>query len=652
MNKPEFLKILYLLRGTNYAVHVSANPYQAILPSSRTNGFTPAYTARYTAQLWNGTNGVYPFLTDTNQLLGVNLPLIREVYPKTATLYVPDMTIAADVDRDGVVNFASRTDRTYPTNPFTFWINDDADTGSDDAAVDLEPNAGNLNSLTAAIANLRDLEDFARLQLKVEGLPAYFATNGNLLTKVYLTNLSGNPSLRLFRAVDNTGSLAYLTNVTTATAQVATTALGVLTNGTALTLPSANWFATTSNSLLLPMVFEGITTGRCVITFGFASNTGPVLALSRPFYLDLKPVTQLYEHWTVGDNTNTDWTAIPAIPTRTADSPIFNDPQNTNGLDYILFVHGWRMDPWERRAFASTGFKRLWHLGYQGRYGLFSWPTDNTTLTFWDLSDKSKIQNYDRSEQRAWKSASGLKYLLRELNKEQTYRVRVLAHSMGNIVTSEALRLYARETNLPLIHTYIASQSASVAYAYDAVNPAFVAQTLPPFYYTTPEVFGSFPRGTTNQPFFTGMKSSVKNGNVVNFHNVQDYALSSPGTWQLNQKTKPDIGWSSILVGTNTQHTFWRGDTNSLKLNSLDQTYEIYAHIAQAQSKALGCAEEPTHHIQGEIGGAINLFNSPFNYKDNSYEHSAEFNSINMNRRSYWWQVLSTFSLTNNLPQP
>ncbi len=33
-------------------------------------------------------------------------------------------------------------------------------------------------------------------------------------------------------------------------------------------------------------------------------------------------------------------------------------------------------------------------------------------------------------------------------------------------------------------------------------------------------------------------------------------------------------------------------------------------------------------------------------------EHSAEFNSINMNRRSYWWQVLTTFSLNNNLPQP
>ena len=101
--------------------------------------------------------------------------------------------------------------------------------------------------------------------------------------------------------------------------------------------------------------------------------------------------------------------------------------------------------------------------------------------------------------------------------------------------------------------------------------------------------------------------------------------------------------------------SYW-DHTNELTLNGQeqyhDQTYDIFAHIAQAESKALGCAEDSTHHIQGEINSVVNLNNPPFGFGSATYEHSAEFNSINMNRRTYWWQVLSTFLLTNNLPQP
>lgn len=79
--------------------------------------------------------------------------------------------------------------------------------------------------------------------------------------------------------------------------------------------------------------------------------------------------------------------------------------------------------------------------------------------------------------------------------------------------------------------------------------------------------------------------------------------------------------------------------------------YEIFAHIAQAESDALGCAEDATHHVRGEIGGAVDLHAAPFNFGPAANEHSAEFNSININRRTYWWQVLSRFSLTNGLPQ-
>jgi hypothetical protein len=361
----------------------------------------------------------------------------------------------------------------------------------------------------------------------------------------------------------------------------------------------------------------------------------------------------------VGDNTTTDWTQITSNATRTVDSGIYPAPQSPSELDYIVFVHGWRLQPWERRAFANTAYKRLWQLGYKGRFGLYSWPTDYNSLTFWDFRDLSTWQNYDRSEQRAWNSANALYRLMANMNEQKPpYRVRLLAHSMGNIVASEALRLAAIKNNSSLVQGYIASQAASVAHAYDATDPAYV---LLSFAYRTPEIYANFQRGTHFQPYYTGMKNAVLGTNVVNFNNVEDYALNTWYTWPLNQASKPDIGWNSQLVATNrlrtnNWYTFWNGnrqlDMNHGNEAASIQTYEIFAHIAQAESEALGSAEDNTHHIRGEVGGAVNLNNAPFNYGRNDYEHSAEFNSINMNRRTYWWQVLSTFSLTNGLPQP
>ncbi len=651
------------LRGTNYPVQVTCDPYYAaLLPGSGTNTLSaPHYTAAYVAQFLMGTNGVYPFIVDTNHLLGTNLSLVQEVLPKRATLYIPDLTIAADVDRDGVVDFKDRDDRTEATNPFTFWINDDADTGSDDTASDQQPtnSPSNLNGANNAIDGLRDLEDFTRLQFKIDGLPGQFLTNYQV--KVYLTNLVGSPSLRLFPAADATGSLGYLTNTATASNQVAKAALGVLTNGTSLTVARTNWQAAGANNFFLPLIFEGISTGSCVITFGFSTNNGPPVALSRPFYLNLKRVTDLYEHWTVGDTTSMDWHDISAYPTRTADSAVFGKPQTADEQNYIILVHGWRMQPWERRAFAGEAYKRMWHLGYKGRFALYSWPTDYSALKFWDFLEPfdgtNTWQNYDRSEQRAWRAGTGLYELLADLNEvNPPLKIRVLAHSMGNIVASEGLRLAGKEFNTPLVQSYIASQAASVAFAYDAMNPETRTGVFayPPFYFYTPEIHASFPRSGTNQPYFAGMKKAVQGTNIFNFNNPNDYALNSSFAWPANQNLKADSGWACLLVGTNTTHTYWDHGTRLMldgRETTRDQTFNIFAHIAQARSKALGCAEDPTHHVRGEIGGVINLNLAPFNYGNKDYEHSAEFNSINMNRRTYWWQVLSSFSLTNNLPK-
>ena len=130
-----------LARGTNYEVQVTCNPFASSLLTSNQAAATtsPKYTAAYVAQVFAVSNVAYPFIVDTNRLLGTNLPMVKEVLPKRATLYVPDLVIATDNDRDGMVDWTSRADRTSATNQFVFWVNDDADSGSDDTAQDLNP---------------------------------------------------------------------------------------------------------------------------------------------------------------------------------------------------------------------------------------------------------------------------------------------------------------------------------------------------------------------------------------------------------------------------------------------------------------------------------------------------------------------------------
>ena len=633
--------LLRFLRGSNYPVRLLDNPTAKVLSSSQTNGTTHHYTAAYTAQFLNANTNAYTFVTDTNQLLGTNRPMVLEALARQATLYVPDLLIAADADRDGIVNTTNRTDRTSANEPFTFWINDDSDSGSDDTAEDLDPSANVLNRSNATIDGLRDLEDFTRLHFRVEGLPGNFLTNANMRTRIYLTNLTGTPSLRLFRTTEANGGAAYLTNESTATFQLALGAYGLLTNGTPLTLLGSEWKSSGSNRFFLPTIFEGFSTGRCVIVFAIASNTGPDIAVSRPFHLELRKAESMYEHWTVGDSHTIPWLQVGTKATNTTDSAVFGAPQRNEQMDYILFVHGWRMQPWERRAFASTSYKRLWQLGYKGRFGFFSWPTEWVSPAGLPFDP----QNYDRSERISYWSASGLQRLLVDLNRMYPARVRVMAHSMGNIVVSEALRLKGQNASRPpVIHTYVASQAASVAHAYDAVNPQ---TTRSDFLTQTPETYAQNP--FTGRPYFTGMTNAVRfdptrnTRNIWNFHNRDDFALGNL-SWVVNQDLKPDDGWKFNLANRTWRRN--QGHPEGFGQPEFPQnTYEIYAHIAEARSYALGAAERDGFVVRGQIAEQINLNGVPFVYGGGSHEHSAQFLSILMHRNTYWLELMRRFDI-------
>ena len=144
-------------------------------------------------------------------------------------------------------------------------------------------------------------------------------------------------------------------------------------------------------------------------------------------------------------------------PWYTTDPLIFHSTPDPNGNIFqpdpdetkqcIIHVHGWRMSYHEAQTWANTSFKRLWHLGYKGRYAFFSWPTYSPAT-----STHEGYLTYNKSEYRAWLS------FVESLPSD--YTKNIMAHSMGNIVVGSAFsRGMDGIANYALLNASVAAQS-------------------------------------------------------------------------------------------------------------------------------------------------------------------------------------------------
>jgi len=379
----------------------------------------------------------------------------------------------------------------------------------------------------------------------------------------------------------------------------------------------------------------------------------------------------MYEHWTVGDVVEIDVADIPAHAARTPDSGEY-DSDSPEEDKCIVFVHGWRMLEWERRYFANTAYKRLWHQGYMGRFVFFSWPTEYTERwedAWFDFNDDQPPKdksNYANSERKAYISGTGLRNLLLDLRGQHgVMNVSMFAHSMGNIVASEALRIHASESGSGrLINTYIACQSSMAAHAYDANLAERTPNTLLNLgpMWKTPEYYAANPY--TGQPYFSNITNATR---FVNFYNPIDSALSG---WLHGQDLKPNNGMMPQITPHNN---FWcnfprlpldplpfynpaligelcyywsiasqpLGDRRDLSV--MDDIYEIYSHCVQARSVALGATM-----LVNTADENFNL-NSGFadvaqRFGNTRADHSAQFLGTNIIRHEFWTKLIEALN--------
>lgn len=650
-------------------------------------------------------------------------PLVLEVSREdqvAVTIVLPLTIVSAqllvDANRDGEIK-ADGSDATSVERPFRFWLNDDIDRGhtvdGDDHEEDdlLTSPDGKLDWEENRIQSRRDLEDYFRLWIDFSGLnPAL--KNGEVFLGLRWANTMGTPAVKLYPHHQTNGGPGYLVDETTATQQIeGSLVLGEFNlaiadqrdrNGTpSLDANPTQTLIEGSQVFVLPTwLFAGLSESVSKAYFlaeGCKPGQGQlqVVILKKDgenytsigdgpgVWLDLKSVANFYERWTAGDRNGGDPAASATrqrFMSRSGNSVTYEAgfayPSDApEEQKYILYVHGWNMQPEEKNRFAETAFKRLYWQGYKGRFGVFCWPTtynfgalvkDDSTVKTWlnsGYSASTDPTNYDRGEWAAWKSSFPLTELLTTL-RASYQSVNVVAHSMGNIVAGEALRRLAHTGATNVVDCYVASQAALPAHSYDGTVASNLLADVPAatlVAYTD----GGHPETPNIYPDWLSENGGAA-GRRVNFYNVNDFALWHD-SWEANQFLKPDgpddpdQPWTYKYLGeVNTvQDLFkrrtpvWNEDLNLGDTTNPQNRYEIMAFAAEARSRAVGATDSALGMTR-----AVDLTTiwpddtgprGSDGQKWGAHKwHSAQFRSTNMRQANYWKTLLGPLGF--NLP--
>ncbi len=316
-----------------------------------------------------------------------------------------------------------------------------------------------------------------------------------------------------------------------------------------------------TSSRIVPFMFEGVTKGDALCTLELRYKGTPLARYSVP--IRLKKVSQFVEEYSVSQ-TDDDQDHDP-LQTARAEHTL-PDPVVDGRHDYILFVHGWNWEDWQKKAYGYSTFKRLYWLGYKGTFGIFKWP---------DTYGLTSALTFDNSEVHALESGAGLKGLIMDL-KDRGFKVNIYAHSQGCMVVSEALRQIALDTTIakPVVESMTFSQAAVSARMYDENYPAyddweglrdnlvtwpvgwymdFASVLCPGTLEQWPDLQGHYPyylemTGYPHRyaPYFEPVQQAVRSGMMFNFYNPDDYPTGEynhdagrfSGSWLIDQLIK------------------------------------------------------------------------------------------------------------------
>lgn len=631
----------------DWEAQIDGLPTTQVLPNATTH--TPANAYFVIQNHW--------IVDNKDGLLGVvNQSFDATNFTPGKKAFLMPISIAVDANRDGNITFDGKDD-TSVEKPYRFWINndDDPNTLGDDVEEAMKKNElsppgsedWRSDPTLGRIDGVRDLEDFIRLHFTLPSDIIQQAKTGTAKIGFKWTNGSGT-RIHLYKAAGDSGDRTYLFYKFEANNQVdAVHQLAVLDiNGSeTVYLPSSYLQGVSSDASKLYFLIEGCTKGTAKLTPVTQCGSSPEVE-GIGVWIKLMDVQEMFERGKVaapmsepGDVPDPWATIEPLIFKASTDpngNPFQPDPEETK--QYIIYVHGWRMSYHEAQTWANTSFKRLWHLGYKGRFAFFSWPTYSPAT-----SALNGYLTYNKSEYRSWLSGVALKSYVASL--PNNYTKNIMAHSMGNVVTGSAFRQgMGGIANYAMLNTAMASQS------YDPTRVDYPNRV-------TPDTDND---ATVRDHFGLSSKFSGITARITNFYLEDDFAT---GLWSLNHEYNKPQG---ILAPLDRAYGYSRsgysisGATHklaqldpillALPLRGVTMVEEALAYVTQTRSFPAG--RTPTNL---NMPNALKIDLDRFDFADNPRAllgsvHSAEW--IWSFQRTYgvWKELLRSFRIEPTPP--
>ena len=128
---------------------------------------------------------------------------------------------------------------------------------------------------------------------------------------------------------------------------------------------------------------------------------------------------------------------------------------NASGMN-VIFLHGFKVDEQEARAWNAEMFKRLWQSGSKAMYTAVTWCGTDSQAWWW----LNSTPNYYANVEHAFATASNLAFTV----SSHLSGVKVIAgHSLGNMVISSAIVDHGLNAN-----AYFMFNAAVTQEAYDS----------------------------------------------------------------------------------------------------------------------------------------------------------------------------------------
>lgn len=352
---------------------------------------------------------------------------------RDARAYIYPIPILPDYNRDGIIDDSDR-DQVDKDNPFRWWINDDDDEGEirdKDWYNDIPRGGRQVDFANFHIDGIRDLVDFFPLFLDIqpliEALPPEKGYTYSLKHEGKAFAFAELPFHDPMGDPNHDGPGSILRNTSVARAHQNLEVALMNSSGAKLSSQMLECIRTENRGILL---VEALFATDQPITLKVEDENGDLVA-EVEFPVQTSDVENMFRMLNLSDATG----AAITEPSRMGEPP--NWPDTSTNSNALCLIHGFESNlgnsgnQKDARGFHSELFKRFHQFGSNAKYVGITWNGTGANTNAPEI-----LNDYHAAAVSAFRTSAELARI-HELLPDSN--IQIVAHSLGNLVTSNAI---------------------------------------------------------------------------------------------------------------------------------------------------------------------------------------------------------------------